>query len=123
MSAFSLSHMHIPLLSLIIWLPIGSLFFLLLLPSSQQQIFRHITLGTALLQGLGIGLVLMHGLDDTPVERFSWMRLDLGNLGVLSVDYLVGIDGLSIGLILLSSLILTMGVIGPVPTYGHPNHG
>ncbi|HAN49726.1 MAG TPA: oxidoreductase [Amoebophilaceae bacterium] len=103
--------MHIPLLSLIIWLPIGSLFFLLLLPSSQQQIFRHITLGTALLQGLGIGLVLMHGLDDTPVERFSWMRLDLGNLGVLSVDYLVGIDGLSIGLILLSSLILTMGVI------------
>ncbi len=111
MSAFSLLHMHIPLLSLIIWLPIGSLFFLLLLPSSRQKIFRYITLGTTLLQGLGIGLVFMHGLADTPAERFSWMRLDLGNLGVLSIDYLVGIDGLNSGLILLSALILTMGVI------------
>ena len=111
MSAFSLLHMHIPLLSLIIWLPIGSLFFLLLLPSSRQKIFRYITLGTTLLQGLGIGLVFMRGWADTPAERFSWMRLDLGNLGVLSVDYLVGIDGLNIGLILLSSLILTMGVV------------
>lgn len=111
MSAFSLLHMHIPLLSLIIWLPIGSLFFLLLLPSSRQKIFRYITLGTTLLQGLGIGLVFMRGWADTPAERFSWMRLDLGNLGVLSVDYLVGIDGLNIGLILLSALILTMGVV------------
>jgi NADH-quinone oxidoreductase subunit M len=111
MSAFALLHMHIPLLSLIIWLPIGSLFFLLLLPSSRQKIFRYITLGTTLLQGLGVGLVFMHGLADTPAERFSWMRLDLGNLGVLSIDYLVGIDGLNSGLILLSSLILTMGVI------------
>lgn len=111
MSAFSFLHMHIPLLSLILWLPIGSLFFLLLLPSSWQKIFRYITLGTTLLQGLGIGLVFMRGLADTPTERFSWMRLDLGNLGVLSVDYLVGIDGLNIGLILLSALILTMGVI------------
>jgi NADH-quinone oxidoreductase subunit M len=111
MSAFALLHMHIPLLSLIIWLPIGSLFFLLLLPSSRQKIFRYITLGTTLLQGLGIGLVFIHGLADTPAERFSWMRLDLGNLGVLSIDYLVGIDGLNSGLILLSALILTMGVI------------
>jgi NADH-quinone oxidoreductase subunit M len=103
--------MHIPLLSLIIWLPIGSLFFLLLLPSSRQHIFRYITLGTTFLQGLSIGWVLIHGLANTPVERFSWMRLDLGNSGVLSVDYLVGIDGLNIGLILLSALILTMGVI------------
>lgn len=103
--------MHVPLLSLIIWLPIGSLFFLLLLPSSQQQAFRYIALGTTLLQGLGVGLVLTHGLADIPVERVAWMRLDLGNLGILSADYLVGIDGLNIGLILLSSLILTMGVI------------
>jgi NADH-quinone oxidoreductase subunit M len=103
--------MHVPLLSLIIWLPIGSLSFLLLLPSSRQQVFRYITLGTTLLQGLGVGLILTHELADTPVERVAWMRLNLGNLGTLSVDYLVGIDGLNIGLILLSVLILTMGVI------------
>jgi NADH-quinone oxidoreductase subunit M len=111
MSMFSLLHMYVPLLSLIIWLPIGSLFVLLLLPPTQQHIFKHITLCTTLLQGLGIGLVLIHGLANTPVEQLTWMRLDLGSLGILSIDYLVGIDGLNIGLIMLSALILTVGVI------------
>lgn len=103
--------MHLPLLSLIIWLPIVSLMILLLLPASRQYTFKYIVLGTTLLQGLSIGLVLTHGLASTPVERCSWMHLYLGNLGTLSVDYLVGIDGLNIGLILLSVLILIMGVI------------
>jgi NADH-quinone oxidoreductase subunit M len=111
MSTFSFLHMYVPLLSLIIWLPIGSLFFLLLLPPTQQYIFKYITLCTTLLQGLGIGLVLTHGLANTPVEQLTWMRLDLGSLGILSIDYLVGIDGLNIGLIMLSALILTVGVI------------
>lgn len=111
MSMFPFLHMYVPLLSFIIWLPIGSLFFLLLLPSTQQHIFKYITLCTTLLQGLGIGLVLTHGLANTPIEHLTWMRLDLGSLGTLSIDYLVGIDGLNIGLIMLSALILTMGVI------------
>jgi len=103
--------MCIPLLSLIIWLPIGSLIFLLCLPTPQQHFCRHITLGTTLLQGLSIGLVIKNGLVHTSVEQLTWMRLDLGKLGILSVDYLVGIDGLNIGLILLAILILTLGVI------------
>ena len=111
MRTFSLLPMYVPLLSLIIWLPIGSLFFLLLLPATQQHTFRYITLGTTLLQGLSLGLVLTHGLTNTPVEQLAWMRLDLGGLGILSIDYLVGIDGLNVGLILLSTLILSMGVI------------
>jgi NADH-quinone oxidoreductase subunit M len=111
MSVFSSLHMCIPLLSLIIWLPIGSLFFVLLLPATQQHAFKYITLCTTLLQGLGIGLVLTHGLANTPVEQLTWMRLDLGSLGILSIDYLVGIDGLNIGLVMLSALVLTVGVI------------
>ena len=103
--------MHMPLLSYIIWLPIGGLFFLLLLPSSQQRTFKYIALGTILLQGLSIGLVLTNGLTNTPVERLTWIRWDLGSLGIWSIDYAVGIDGLNIALILLSSLILTIGVI------------
>jgi NADH-quinone oxidoreductase subunit M len=103
--------MHIPLLSLIIWLPIVSLFFLLLLHPSRQYTFRYITLCTTVLQGLGIVLVLTQGLTNTPVERLPWIRLNMGNLGILSVDYLVGVDGLNIGLVLLAILILTIGVI------------
>jgi NADH-quinone oxidoreductase subunit M len=103
--------MCIPILSLIIWLPIGSLFFVLLLPATRQHAFKYITLCTTLLQGLGIGLVLIHGLANTPVEQLTWMRLNLGSLGILSIDYLVGIDGLNIGLVMLSALVLTVGVI------------
>jgi NADH-quinone oxidoreductase subunit M len=111
MSTFSLLYGYVPLLSLVIWLPIGSLFFLLLLPPNQRHIFKYIALCTTLLQGLGIGLVLTNGLANTPTEQLTWMRLDLGRLGILSIDYLVGIDGLNVGLIMLSALMLTIGVI------------
>ena len=102
--------MSVPLISLIIWLPIGSLFFLLLLPHSQQHTFRYITLGTTLLQ-LGIALILTKDVAKTIVEQSPWMYLNLGNWGILSINYLVGVDGLNIGFILLSPLILSMGVI------------
>ncbi|MEM9416738.1 MAG: NADH-quinone oxidoreductase subunit M [Bacteroidota bacterium] len=100
-----------PLLSFIIWLPIGSLALLLLLPAHRQSAFRYIALGTTLLQGLGVGLVVAHGLPNTPVEQCAWLQLEMGSLGRLSVDYLVGIDGLNIGLVLLAVVVLTIGVI------------
>lgn len=111
--------MYIPFLSLIIWLPIGSLIFTLLLPSSQKNVFRYITLSTTLIQAISMGFVLMHKWANTPVEQLSWMRLRLGSLGTLSVDYLVGIDGLNIGLLLLTILILIVGVIASwrIPQY------
>ncbi len=102
---------HAPLLSLILWLPIGSLILVLLLPSSQKNIFRHIALFTTLIQAIGMGLALTQRWANTPVEQLGWVRLKLGSLGILSVDYLVGIDGLNIGLLLLSILILAVGVI------------
>ncbi len=114
--------MSFPLLSLIIWLPIGSICLLLLLPACQWQVFRYVALGTILLQGLGVGIVLTHfqagtvkefaGVEGISwVEQLHWMQLDLGSLGILSVDYLVGVDGLNVGLLLLSVMILTVGVI------------
>lgn len=99
------------LLSLIIWLPIGSLVLLLLIPAHRQSAYRYIALGTTLLQGLAIGLVVAQGLANTPVEQMAWLRLDPGSLGRLSVDYLVGVDGLNIGLVLLAVVVLTTGVI------------
>lgn len=100
-----------PLLSFIIWLPIGSLLLLLLLPAHRQSAFRHIALGTTLFQGLCLGLIVTQDLASTPVEQAAWLRLDLGNLGILSVDYLVGVDGLNIGLVLLAVIVLAIGVI------------
>ncbi|XWN34789.1 MAG: NADH-quinone oxidoreductase subunit M [Roseivirga sp.] len=113
--------MALPLLSLILWLPIGSLVLLLLFPSAWQKAFRYVALGTTLLQGLGVAWILTNGVV-TPsaemmtdgfqwIEQVAWMHLDLGHLGVLSVNYLVGIDGLNVGLVLLSVLVLPIGVV------------
>ena len=99
------------LLSLIIWLPVGSLVLLFLLSARHQGAFRYIALGTTLLQGLAIGLVVAQGFANTPAEQAAWLRLDLGSLGRLHIDYLVGIDGLNVGLVLLAVVVLTIGVI------------
>ena len=89
----------------------GSLFVVLLLPDRRQPTFRYIGLATTLLQALCMGLVVARGLEHTPVEQLHWMQLNLGSSGMLSVNYLVGIDGLNVGLVLLAVVILTMGII------------
>lgn len=45
------------------------------------------------------------------IEKTKWISLPLGNLGTLNIDYFLGVDGLSMPLILLSGLILIIGVI------------
>lgn len=102
--------MSISLISSMIWLPIASLFSLLSLPYTRQPIFRYITLGTTLLQ-LGMGLMLIQNVAHTPTDRFTWMHVDLGRLGTLSITYTMGVDGLNAGFILLAALVLVMGVI------------
>ena len=119
-----------PILSTIVWLPICSLGLLLFIPARYSSAFRWIALGTTLCQGLGAGWVAMgfqqasvstcaatHGLR--LIERWAWMRLPLGNSGVLSLDYFLGVDGFNMGLLLLGSCILTVGVIAswPIHTY------
>jgi NADH-quinone oxidoreductase subunit M len=45
------------------------------------------------------------------VEKLDWITLDLGNFGKLSVDYFLGVDGLSISLVLLSAIVLFIASI------------
>ena len=111
MHIFDSSPIHMPLLSLIIWLPMVSLWLLILLPVSQQHICRYLALGTTLLQGLIMARICGHGINNTPIEQLSWFRLDLGHAGILSVTYSVGIDGLNASFILLAILILTLGIV------------
>lgn len=100
----------------------GSLVAILLIPQYYQKAFRRVALYTTLLQGIGMIVIIKHfavdlaGSIDAPsrfqfVEELSWIRLDLGSLGTLSVDYLVGIDGLNIGLLMLAIIILIVGVV------------
>jgi NADH-quinone oxidoreductase subunit M len=114
--------MNIPILSFITWLPIASLLILLLIPSRFYKAYRILTLGTTLLQVMGVLYVVKYysatvadhaaSLDGFQLtEQFIWMNLPLGNLGTLTIQYAVGVDGLNIGLLVLSVVVLNIAVI------------
>ncbi len=44
-------------------------------------------------------------------ETYQWIRLDLGNFGKFHVNYALGIDGLSLGLIILTGFISFIAII------------
>jgi NADH-quinone oxidoreductase subunit M len=103
------------LLSLLIVLPLAGSLIIALLPSSQQTQFRWIALGATTINLLVTALVYT-AFDTTQTDyqigqQVDWITLSLGNLGTVSVDYLVGIDGMSFPLVLLSALIMVIGVV------------
>ncbi|MFP4504204.1 MAG: NuoM family protein [Cyclobacteriaceae bacterium] len=97
---------------------------LLLLPVPPRfyQVFRITTLGASLLQF--IVAVNVYQTYNTKLladssrlinpqlsEEAEWIQLKLGSLGELSIDYLLGVDGLSLSMILLSALVMLIGAI------------
>ena len=42
-------------------------------------------------------------------QQLPWIRIDLGGLGQLSIDYFVAVDGLSLPLVVLATLVLLVG--------------
>ncbi|NGM63137.1 NADH-quinone oxidoreductase subunit M [Sphingobacterium sp. SGG-5] len=108
------------LLSLLIFLPLAALLLIVLLPKTLQGTFKYIALGFTLFQFLLAGYMYSQfdgsatGINQLSgyrfVEQLSWIRLDLGGLGQLEIDYLIGADGISLPLLLLSSLVMLMAV-------------
>ncbi len=116
--------MQLPILSILIWLPVASAFVASLVPSHQKNTFRIINLATLVLQGLGAIWMFTHLSPATAcnshetitgnvyfVERVPWLSFPLGKLGILSVNYFLGIDSLNRGLVALALLVLGVGAI------------
>ncbi|MBX9852331.1 MAG: NADH-quinone oxidoreductase subunit M [Cytophagaceae bacterium] len=117
--------MNLYLLSFLIFLPLLAMFIVLLMPASRNYLYKYITLITSVFQ-LGITLCIIAGYiykgDNVPkgvnaaegfqyVERANWIDLNLGSLGKISIDYFVGLDGMSIGMIFLAALVLVIGAL------------
>ena len=105
------------MLSILIFLPLIAALLILVLPSRFQQQFKYITLGVSLIQfvlSLFIYLkfnssTLAAGINKETqyqlVVKLPWIRLNLGNIGNLEIDYFLGIDGLSMPFLILSALV------------------
>src|SRR3712207_3356047 len=102
------------LLSLLIFLPLIASVVVLFIPSHKVFFFRSITLGVNVIQ-LVVAILIYVQFDNLLkgvhlqsefqyVERTDWISLDLGGLGKLSIDYFIGVDGLSVLMVLLSAL-------------------
>jgi NADH-quinone oxidoreductase subunit M len=102
------------LLSLLIFTPLCAAIVIVLLPVRFSNSFRSISLGASVLQGFWLILIFLSYNPQTSfqfLEQTSWIRLSLGNWGVLKADYLVGLDGLSLPLIALAVVIMAIATI------------
>ena len=111
------------LLSLLIFLPVLALVIIWALPSAFQNNYKFITLGVTILQ-LILSAYIYIIFDGSAnfagvhtesqfqlVEKQEWIRLNLGSLGRLEIDYFLGIDGLSMPFLFLTSLVMFVAVI------------
>jgi len=109
------------LLSVLIFLPIAAALLIVILPSTFQQRFKYIALGVSLIQFIlsiyiytrfnkvlaGINIENEFQL----IEKLPWIRLDLGSIGKLEIDYFLGIDGLSMPFLMLTALIMFVATL------------
>lgn len=108
------------LLTLLIFLPLAAAAVMGLVPSGRRAVCRYLALGTALLQLVLSGAMyyLFHpkgaGITEGRLFQFvdhtPWIRLDMGSLGRLEIDYFVGVDGLSIPLLFLTALVMLIAI-------------
>ncbi|MEO6939556.1 MAG: NADH-quinone oxidoreductase subunit M [Candidatus Kapaibacterium sp.] len=111
-----------PFLSLLTFLPILGMIVIAFIPKDKVLIFRGIALGVTGLQMIFAVILWMNyngsmaGINHPEsfqfVEKFSWIRLSgLGVFGNIAIDYYMGIDGLSVVMVLLTALVSFIGVL------------
>ena len=102
------------LLSILIFIPLVGILLVGLIPSKYQKSYKIISAAIALFQ-MVLALYMYSSLEKNAifqfVEKYNWIQLSLGNLGSLQIEYFVAMDGISAGLILLSSIVLFIASI------------
>src|ERR1700710_396632 len=111
------------ILTLLIFTPVLFGLIILLLPSSMRASFKYITLLATLLQlGFRIWMYLnfktgatFAGINHEEqfqfVQKLPWIHLDLGSAGKMQIEYFVGIDGISITLMVMTCLVMVVAAV------------
>ncbi len=111
------------ILTILIFIPLLFGLVIAVLPSSLRGSFKYITFAATLVQlcmsvwiylqfkaGPAFGGI-MHEDQFQFVQKLPWINLNLGSMGKMQVDYFVGIDGISITLLVMTSLILVIAAL------------
>ena len=111
------------ILTLFIFIPALFGLLILALPASLKQSFKYITLLATIIQ-LALS-VYMYAKFQTGaahagianesqfqyVQKAEWIGIDLGSAGRMQIDYFVGVDGISIMLLVMSAVVMVIAVL------------
>jgi NADH-quinone oxidoreductase subunit M len=108
------------ILSSLIFAPLLAALVVLLMPPHLQKPIKALALLGALVQ-MGLAVFSYFRFDGSAfangqrgyqfVEKLNWIGFSLGNLGRFQIDYFLGVDGISISMVLLTGIIGVIGVI------------
>lgn len=111
---------HEHLLSWLVFVPLIGALIMLAIPKGQQGYLKFIALGAMLIE-LVLSVILVGSFDATVtgygeqslqfVENLDWIQINIGSLGSISIDYFLGVDGLSVTLVLLTAIVMLAGVV------------
>jgi len=111
-----------PILTLITFLPIIGMVIILFMPSVQKQWIKITALVVTILQVVLAAVLLTNfnyeavGINQAEsfqfVEQFRWIEIYGGSwLGTIKIDYFMGVDGLSMPMVLLTAIISLIALI------------
>ncbi|WP_026464075.1 complex I subunit 4 family protein [Adhaeribacter aquaticus] len=111
------------ILSSLIFIPLLTVLLILLLPKQMEGAIKSVSLVATILQ-MVLSCWLFFNFNPTAsattdqgyqfVEKLNWISLNLQSLGHLQIQYFLGVDGISLSMVLLTGL---MGVIGVVSSW------
>ncbi|AFN75600.1 NADH dehydrogenase subunit M [Melioribacter roseus P3M-2] len=111
-----------PILSLITFLPIAGMIIILFLPKDKQNSIRYTTLAITALQVV-LAIILLSNYNYSAagvfeeksfqfIEKFRWIEITgISWLGTVKIDYFLGIDGISMPMVLLTAIISFIATI------------
>lgn len=111
-----------PILSLITFLPVLGMFLIMFMKKEQPNWIKYLTLGITALQVV-LALILLANYNYSAagvyqeksfqfIEKFQWINISgISWLGNVKIDYFLGIDGLSMPMVLLTALISFIAAI------------
>ena len=109
------------ILSWILFLPLAGVVLLLVWTTASQQVTRWVTLDIGLVEVV-LAIMLWYAFEQNFgadsylsnfqfIQRVEWFSLDMGSFGRFIVNYHVGIDGVSLWLVVLSALVMVIGTL------------
>ena len=102
------------LVSLLLFTPLLAALIGLFFPASTIASFKYLALVVNFLQVFFL-LILLGSYDSNGglqfVEQQPWITLDLGSWGTLKAEYFVGLDGLSLPLVVLTVFVMLIATL------------